>query len=508
MLTLLDETDRRRIGILEILMQESKWITIGELAQRVGASERTLHSDIAFIKNKWGKQLQLEVSLKNGILLGFHNSANIHAILVDIFKQATAPRFLRELFFHANQPLDYYANRLFISKSTLVRLIPRINAYLAPMNGAVERTDSLYELVCKEEQYLRKLLADAYMELNLNLTHTQRSACEQNVSITSGVIDFSRLRGIVHSILHQQEDSERVSLIVHDHILITQMATFYLISLIRENQGYHVASDRPLRDEISACDLQYVKSLFPAVSKEHLQPIHAQLVQFFLESGTQEQADRFKREVAAFYSRIFDALQVTCPPRILQELEVSLEILCQYAQGCPVYLSGLFRRINGFSSSIRSYHPALYQAFEQSLSLLSDETQINLSPVLPDIITKACFLFPPLLNASPPKRILILSDSGADHAAFIADYLRTLFGGHYYEALDTALLCQENKLDPALLKKYEDFDILVTTDQSIMASNMHKNTILFEDFPSRRIFCCFPVKFTVCKKGARIKPPR
>ena len=93
MLFLLDEADQRRIKLIEVLMQHSDWITIGELARLVDASERTIHSDLIDIKTKWGQKLQIDISLKNGVNMGCHNAAMLHEIQIDIFKSSVAPTY-------------------------------------------------------------------------------------------------------------------------------------------------------------------------------------------------------------------------------------------------------------------------------------------------------------------------------------------------------------------------------------------------------------------------------
>jgi len=483
LLTLLDETDQRRIGILEVLIQQSGWITIGEIACIVGASERTIHSDLNYIKSKWNDQLQLEVSLKNGIQLGCHSAVTLHEIQMDVFKQSTASCFLHDLFLFPHQGIEFFSKRLFVSKSTLIRMIPKINAYLSTMNIEIEYRGALYCLAASDEQELRKLLSALYIELNPQLTLTPDAPMNILVPGATEPINFARLNHIVFEMLQQSSNHAAIDLVLNDASALPQMIAFYFVSLIRENQAFHIASARPLGNEISLEDLQYLIRLFPAVSRESIQPIHSLLMKPFL-SSDDSGLDQLDTEANAFYERVFQALHVSCPQKTKEQLVQTMKILYHYALICPASFTGFIRRINGFVSSLQDCHPVLYDAFENSLALFSDAMKVNLQPALPDLILRSCFLFPAFGIASPARRVFVVSDSGIEHAKFIASNIRSFFNGEYYETVQVSPVpyadVQNSSFSSGLAKE----DILITTTPDLLCLLPNQRIILFQDFPS------------------------
>lgn len=482
-LSLLDETDQRRISILEILMQQQQWITIGELAHRVGASERTIHSDLVFFKNEWNDTLVFDVSLKNGIRLDSPSYATMRTLTIELFKHAIAPRFLRDLFLYPDQTMDYYANRLFVSNSTLLRLIPRINTYLSRVKASIERTGLGYRLSSADEQPLRKFLSLAYIELDHEPTHHQ---IEQSIPFNAAPIDFLSLREIVRAMLLHAGDSVSTELILQDPSVLSEMAAFYLISLMRENQGFH-ASSQVADTWLAPNELLFVKRLFPALTAEHLSPIHAMLTEPFLSIGT-EASSLLSREIDAFYNRIFSRLHMSCPPQSREKLNRTLEILYRFSVVSPIRKTGLLRRINGFASSIHTCHPKLFFAFQESLATFSAQMQLYLSSTLPDLLLRACYIFPAFAMAVPTKRVLVFSSSGDEHARFIADFIRLVFCGEHFQTVEISPISYEDALAPNFDSRYPLADILITSDPTLLSLTTNKPILLFHDYPSTQNF--------------------
>lgn len=489
MLALLDETDQRRIKLLEVLARQADWITIGELALLVDASERTIHSDLTYMKNRWDKQLPIDVSLKNGVQLGYHNAATLHEIQIDIFKSAVAPRFLRDLFFFPHQTVEFYTKRLFVSKSTLVRLIPKINEYLATTKILIERRGLCYCLSTPDEQELRKLLATLYLELNPRLSQLPDEQAEWPVPGAKKPMDFSRLYTIVSVMLRQSPNREVIKLVLKDALALPQMVAFYFVSLIREYQGFHVASDYALGTEITEQDMQYFLERFPTLTLENLQPIHALLMKPFLLPQDESEEARLDAESSACFTRVFDALHVSCPEETQRQLVHMMKILYHYVLIYPIQVTGFVRRINGFISSLQGSNPKLYQAFFESLTLFNRAMQVDLIASLPDLILHSCFLFPALGMATPPRRVFIVSDSGIEHASFIANSVRSILNGAHYETVQVTPVSYASAIDPAFATQLTKDDILLSTVPGLMQLAPKSHSILFHDFPSVENFC-------------------
>ena len=483
MLALLDETDQRRIFILEVLMEQPGWITIGALAQRVSASERTIQTDLVFFKNAWGDRLSLDISQKHGVRLHSRSFATLHALSIEIVKNAVAPRLIRDLFFFPDQPMEFYTNKLFISKSTFPRQIPKINAYLSRMNVFIERGSAGLHLFSPDEQSLRKLIASSYVELNPGLTHQPCANTVLTVPFAADLVDFSMLCDLVRAVLLRSKDADAVSLALSDPSILPEMTAFYLVSLVREQQGFCAESTRMETAPVSPEELQSVQTIFPSIREAQLHLIHETLTEPFLSLGDDATA-LLHRESAAFYTRVFSALHVSCPPQTQEKLCFALEVLYRSALVRPIRAAGMIRRVSGFSSSLRVCHPKLYAAFQESLAVFSGAMQLDLLPALPDLILRACYLFPALAMAAPTRKLLVVSDSGQDHAEFVASFIRELFNGTHYQTISIQTIAYEKAMQADFDARYPDEEILITTDPALLSIQTCKTVLLFHDFPS------------------------
>ncbi len=484
MFTLLDETDQRRLSVLRLLFQHADWITVGEIAQSIGASERTAQSDITYIKNKWNGKLNIEVSQKQGVHLCSRSSAVQHEITTDVFNNSVVLRFLRDLIFHPGKSLEFYYAKLFVSKSTLLRQMPKIEEYLASMDVSIEKTSGLYRLCSVNEQYLRKLLAEFYVELNLEVIMRHKADTRYVLPYAAIPIDAARLSRVVRNLIRQIDRSERGELICQDDVAVAQMAVFYLISLVRENQGFHAKSDRAFANELSEEDYGYFQTLFPHIRKENIQPIHALIAEIVEPPDSAEEALLVQSAADVFFQKLFKDMSVTCPAVNLQKLQGTLCILYSYVKACPLTVKGIFGRLNSFASSLETSNPALYKAFQSNLTQFSKSTNTDMTPVLPDLINKSFYYFPDLCRATHLKRILVLSDSGLSHAAFLSRYIQSSFNGRHFTAVDVRASYYGEALNSASFDSYGTYDILITTTLALPCIHLFKRVILFEDIPS------------------------
>lgn len=165
MRSLLDASSQRIITIIETLAGCEGWTNLADLSTSVKASERTVSEDISKLRKHWGQDLNIEVSKKNGVILRNRNSASIGIVFMNIFNDSVALRWIKELLFHPGHGMEFYLNRLFVSRSTLIRLLPRINRFLSGKGMTIQSLSNSYQLLGKDEQYLRNFCASFLLEL-------------------------------------------------------------------------------------------------------------------------------------------------------------------------------------------------------------------------------------------------------------------------------------------------------------------------------------------------------
>lgn len=485
MITLLPETDQRRLSILHLLSRQIGWLTVEEIAAQIGASERTVQSDLNYMKTEWGSVLPIEVSLKNGVRLTNHSSAALHEVTISLFQRSVAVQLLQEIILYPDQELEFYRSRLFVSRSTLIRVLPIINRLFAETESGILQEGTRYRLVSRNEPLFRKLLAEIYVEMNPEITMRRRQDDEFLLPGASLPVDRIRLFDFAQRYIRQNVSSERADLFCLDDAVLAMVTSFLLISLLRENQGIHAEVNGILCGKLDDEDFSYLQKVFPALEQRHLTPILSQLEQILLEPGSAEEAAMLRREVTRFYQALFEQLHLTCNPETQENLERVLCMLYSYRKAFPVTLSQFPKRTQFLAATLEKDHPAMYQAFQAELQTFSGRMKVDMMPILSNLIVKVCYRFPNIARATVQKRLLIVSDSGRIHAEFLASHLRSLFNGTDFLTIEVTAIDLEEYFVLSSQSLAHPYDILVTTLLPLPNLHLFQAIIQIEDLPSR-----------------------
>ncbi|MCI1955628.1 MAG: helix-turn-helix domain-containing protein [Oscillospiraceae bacterium] len=339
---LLDPSSQRMMKILETLVASGGWVTAAELSEKAGASERTVAEDLAALKKRWGSRLRLETSTKNGVRARNRSVAVMGEIFMQLFRGSTALRWLEDIFFEPERGIEFYAAKLFSSRSTLNRLLPKVNAFLGERGMAVRRADGRYRISAENEQYLRQFYAGFLIELyGLDLKRHQTGL---NPEIPGRII---------RRILARNLGPEELSFVEGNHIAIAYYIMFYTVSLVRENQGYTVPSGYPAEKETGSGDLQYLRGIFPNISEANLRPVHQFIAGQY--SGWSSGAEKalVAREADAFLQRVFRAEKSIPGADTLRLMRFILNSLYLNTKSRPFRTSMLFDRIRYFSAALK-----------------------------------------------------------------------------------------------------------------------------------------------------------
>ncbi len=485
MITLLPETDQRRLGILHLLSRQIGCLTVEEIAKQIGASERTVQSDLNYMKIEWGSVLPIEVSQKSGVRLANHSSAALHAVTISLFQRSVAVQLLREIILYPDQELEFYRSRLFVSRSTLIRVLPTINSQFAKTESCIHQMGTRFRLVSNNEQSLRKLLSEFYLELSPEIMMRRKQAGDFFLPGASLPVDRNCLYDFAQRYIRQSAPSERADLFCLDNAVLAMVTSYMLISLLRENQGFHAEHAGSARGKVTENDFDYLKKVFPRIERQHLMPILAMLEQVLLEPDSVEEAELLQREITRFYRALFEQLHLTCEPETQKNLERILCMIYSNRRTFPVALSSFPKRMQFLASALEQDHPAMYQAFQAELQTFSEHTGVDMMPMLSNLIVKVCYRFPNIARATVPKRVLVVSDSGRIHAEFIASYFKSLFNSSDFLAIDVTAIGLEEYLAPSFQQQAQQYDILTTSILPLSNLHLFETVIQIEDLPSR-----------------------
>lgn len=470
---LLDASSQRLIRIIELLTEKDGWLTYAQLALALKTSERTVAEDLAVLRTKWGHVLNIEVSKKNGIRLLHKNSASMSIVVTDIFQESVALLWIKELLFHPGKTLEFYAKKIFVSRSTLVRQLPKINRYLKTRGVAISCKNNQWEFLGEREQSLRDFSAVFLLELyGLDME-------KYDLSVNLDLL-FKLILSAFKNYLKPQE----FDFVSEDDITIAYHTMFFIISLIREEQGYHVDSCYPVERELEDGALALLKNHFPQVKADHLRPVYESIYNHFNGWDSREEEALVTKEVKGFVDRMIAEMPV--PPDKQQQEIIGFILKSSYFKAAlrPYDSSALFDRIHYFLQSFKKKNPLIYSHLEENLTRFSLEVKRDIASKIDIIIFWICLVCPEISQPSKPRRALLIGDFGRLHSRFLAKSLSDFFNRETGEVLQFEIPDR-----PELLTSDElaEFDLLITTTPRLQVK--HPNTILIDDYPMNHNIC-------------------
>lgn len=464
---LLDTPLLRLVKIMEILIYSDDWVTMRQIAKEIGYTEKTVSKDINLLKKRWGKLLDLEVSSKLGVKVHNQNVAVMGRVFNDLFNESIALKWLEEIFLYPRKNMEFFEARLFTSQSTLNRLLPRLNSTLSKMKiSLLSRKKQLY-IHSENEIFVRKFYATFFIELyGVNLEHFP---FKFNLETLNNIICEDVL-----------DDFQ-----MGDDVSITFLSIFYIVSLMRESQGFHIASCSDLYTKISDRHFSYITSIFPDIKKENLSEIHNFIIKQFLDGwDSPKEKELVYAESEKLFRNIFKKLRLEPPKVVKNQMYEMIKRLFFSYKLYPFELSILFDRIKYFSLSFYKTNPELFRYFDQQLKIFSANIGYGMDSYIHYFIYWMHMIYPDLKDHSIVKTILVVSDFGQEHAEFIGHRLSSTYSNELDFSMNIDALSYANFAEQGIQKNY---DIIATTIPDLPIE--HHNIVLIDDYPSIENFC-------------------
>lgn len=464
---LLDYPTQRILSILELLFTSKDWLTIKQISAAVDSSERTINNDLYIIKKQWGDITDIEISRQMGVILHNRNISILSKIYVDIFQRTPALLWLELLLFHPFEKFDFYLDQLHLSQSSFMRLIHQSNSFLAEKNMHIQNKNNGYEIITDDEQFLRIFYATFLLELH---------GFDPDLFYP---LEFSTVIPVINSITHSSELYLKVSDIINDEITQMFYCYFYLISLLRENQGYCLTTKNPLTVPIDKIYVNKISSVFKNITGENLSPIHDFIQKQYSGWDSTIEKNMVERESSEFIDRLFFQLNNSPFVETRDTLENILIALYLTAKYRTQKTSTLFDRIYYFGLYAQKQHSLSYDLIRKNLLIFSDVTHVNMDNYVDSTFFWFCLAYPQFRNLRGPRKILIVSDFGKQHSLFLSKTLSYEFN---HDKNLTTIIDIAEILDPALSDTAQKYDIIVTTIINLPIK--HRHIILINDYPT------------------------
>lgn len=460
---LLQHTMIRRVRLLEFLVYSNQWISTKFLMQQLNCSQQTILSDCEYFENEWSDYVVLETSKKLGIRLYMNRQHAISELYKKMMKNSGDLSLLESLFFYPNRDGVFHRQRLFTSESSLYRSYRRLKQVLNDRNLDILHQQDQYSLIGENELQVRFFLILYFCE-----TYGEK---EWPFPVDQQFV-YKCLTVIIKYFPFEQT------------ISTMKFLTYSLaVLLIREEQGFPLRMDKQLiATKMSKEDEQTLTKLlqpnYPTVtSMDIYQSI------FWWEFDWIEPKERTKvQQIGERYLvSLCKGLQVTLAERNKKKLIHCLQLIYIRHKLYPYQESIIHSRFTQPSIILQKNYPIFAKKVNDLLySLEAEEGFPWQSRYYNEILCETFFhwnmLYKKLDTQLVTLDILIMSDLGEEHAAFLSYLIENRFP----KRIRTC--CDKGDNTNQQLLSIDNYDLCISN--YLIESKESTKFIVVEDIPS------------------------
>lgn len=458
---ILDNSSQRLISILSLLLETEEGIKISEIASNLNVSEKTIHDDLKIISESWANVIGLNLSLNGTIKVSKLSVSTFLQVRSSILLQSIPMKFLKSLVYHPNEDLNFYADKLHISRSTLYRYIPIINNYLTEYDITIDNSHSVYALISSNEVALRCFVTTFFLEI---------SGYTLEDFMTQDEIKFLRTR-IIRS---YEKNLQHISDLQLDFYTV-----LYFVSIKRELQGFTADYSQFLTgetDKLNEQEEKYLSKIYPHASIESIMKIE-QIILILRSQLNRDQDEHLLETIPFFLNSILNILNIkasTHEYKLLLNYLKDLYLNEKYIQ-IPFYLVG--NQFIFFTKEAEKDNSSIINQLRDWVDELTIVTNTNFNHYFDYIVYIFITNFPEMMQIKIKKNVLVISNQSKEHAEFLLKTIRTKLntGPIYLTNIECTSLEQIQSIN---LDKYQ-FII-----KNFALPKIDCESILINDFPS------------------------
>lgn len=460
---LLQHTMIRRVRLLEFLVQSNQWIATNQLTKKLNCSQQTILSDCEYFENEWPEYVVIETSKKLGIRLYMNRQHSIGELYKKMMKSSGDLSLLESLLFFPNQDTLFHKQRLYTSESSLYRSYRRLKQVLNDRNLDILHQQDTYSLVGENELQVRFFLVLYFCE-----TYEEK---EWPFPVDKQLVQDCLAILVKYFPFKQTINAMKF------------LAYSFAILLIREEQGFGLTNkNNVVATKVSEVDERVLTELLQP-SYSAVQTIDVYRSIFWWEFGWVDPKERKKVEQLAehYLASLCSALHVTLAESNKKELIHWLQLIYVRHKLYPYQESIIHSRFTQPSTALKRNYPLFANQVSDLLYVLEAESSFPWqSHYYNEILCETFFhwntLYKKLDKQLVTLNILIMSDLGKEHAAFLSYLIENRFPKRvstYYESCNSSEALSFSKVD---------YDLCIS---NYLVERVDSNElIVVEDIPS------------------------
>ncbi|WP_035052349.1 helix-turn-helix domain-containing protein [Carnobacterium pleistocenium] len=478
----LEANERRRLEVIEYLYTSNRWLTLREIAQNIASSERILKQDMTLLREQFSREV-LQTSHR-GIRLVLPSNKDIDDIYRHILKNSLAFNFIEQLIYDETKTVAKLAEELFVSQSTLTRLIKKINVSLKK-SYCVQVQTKPCKMISESEENIRyfyiSYFSERYSNFDWPYKTIDQSFFEQLLLFLANALDFPL-----------------------DFADFKRLKNWTAIPYLRIQQGHYVTikSDRYSN---MVPDFTNFQHLARAIKKRTGDTLNVAFIEqlfsifinndfalsydFLIEAAKN---DPVINEKVSYHATLLDYLsdqvQISIPNRnhLIKEMYNISHFAFKTKQGDYPLPFILFDPKKQFIQSMEELFPHFITAAFTTLDMYEQKMHETYSEsaryeIIYTLLIHWDHLLPDLYNQKGKFHLLIISDLDFEHARMIQYLLH-----HYFKQEITTEIYMKPTVSIEQIKK-QPHDFLVTTF-SLETENLAlaENSICIQNIPTKQ----------------------
>lgn len=461
MKTILESYNQRQLDILYLLYSSNDWITTKEISTLLKVTKQTINNDIKKLNNLDNEKTIIETSLQSGVKIGDMSIQYLNQLRTSILKQSTAIKFMQSIFFHPDKNINYHANRLYTSRSTLHRNLSHLNRELAYFDIHIKQSHKGLFLYSNQENELRRFLAILLHEtfgfdnsrfINSSLLTTIDNQIQQIFSFNSYTITG---------------DSK------------TYLQNLYYVSLLRESQQFNLEVSKHFDNKLRSIKplKRTACSKLKQMTDEDLARVDYFLLDHLSESTISSKDKENLKLIETDLRKTFANNLIETDENSLSTFISSLKM--SYLTVTRSFIPNIliYDQHQTFTDEVKKNYPNLLKLIFKYVHQLEDIIETSLFSYINSITFNLFTCFPDIVDVSYSEDIMIVSSHSLEHANFLKKIIcnKIDFNSHYSHHL----ICTTTQDD-----YYSTEPKLIITNSNDVHTT-HSNSFLVNNFPSQ-----------------------
>lgn len=429
MRNLLRGNERRQLKTIEVLFAHDDWMTISDLAKAVDSSLRILKYDFDSMRETY-KDFTIETSPK-GVRLVFQKNKGLKSHYKNVFENSLAFRLLELIFFNEDYTVYEIADQLYLSISSLYRLINYINEVTIEYGFQVDTNPCR---IVGTERSIRTFFYRYFFE---KYTTMDWPNLEKKTEIQVDKIDH---------FLSYLINLPKLNL---DFAYYNQLKTMVFINLLRYNRGYRVKVDySKVNFQDLTSDLNVYRDAIEYFEKNFQMKANLDLMtQIFMPFAHERYSINYDTLLLKASRKTTIQKEVTYIETLLNELSVKHNIPIRNVENIVYHTHNsafyeefdpkagfiLYNRNAHFMGLIKEEFPRFYEDLYEAVKKYRKVARLKYTPDGMNYFMYVIFshwdcLLIELRKKYKKVKILIISNRDVSHAKMLKDFITYEYG--------------------------------------------------------------------------------